>query len=107
MSEQVVIEIFEEPSIVVEVVEEGGVKVVEIFYPGPQGPPGSGGSHLSVRVDASTPGVIYVGTAPDGAAPGSNVWIVTRSLFSLAGVRTSRGRATGTTWTNRALHTYT
>ena len=40
MSEQVAIEIVEAPAVSVEVVEEGGVEVVEIIHPGPQGPGG-------------------------------------------------------------------
>ena len=40
MSEQVAIEVIEGPSITIEVVEEGGVQVVEVIHPGPQGPAG-------------------------------------------------------------------
>ena len=57
-------------------------------------------------VDASTAGVIYVGTAAHGTAEGSAAWTITRSVFNAAGTRTSRGTATGVTWTGRASHTY-
>jgi hypothetical protein len=40
MSEQVVIDIVEPSTVSVDVVEEGGVEVVEIIHPGPPGPPG-------------------------------------------------------------------
>jgi hypothetical protein len=40
MSEQVAIEVIEGASVTVEVVEDGGVEVVEVIHPGPQGPAG-------------------------------------------------------------------
>lgn len=40
MSEQVAIELVEAATVAVEVVEDGGVEVVEIIHPGPQGPGG-------------------------------------------------------------------
>ena len=57
-------------------------------------------------VDAGTAGVIYVGTAQHGTAQGSAAWTITRSVFNTAGIRTSRGTATGVSWTGRASHTY-
>lgn len=58
MSEQVAIEVIEGASVAVEVVEDGGVQVVEItapsavevvevIHPGPQGPPGTSDTYLS------------------------------------------------------------
>lgn len=44
MSEQVAIEVIEGPSITIEVVEDGGVEVVEVIHPGPQGPNGAVGA---------------------------------------------------------------
>jgi len=58
-------------------------------------------------VDAiSTANTIYVGIAAKGAAQSSAVWTITRSVFSAAGIRTSKGTATGVTWTGRTTHTY-
>ena len=58
-------------------------------------------------IDAGTTGVIYVGTAPPGALQTASSWTITRSQFSAAGIRTSRGRAIGVSWTGRASHVYT
>lgn len=52
MSEQVAIEVIEGPSITIEVVEDGGVEVVEVIHPGPQGPPGT--SYLHEQPTPST-----------------------------------------------------
>lgn len=40
MSDQVAIEVIEAPAVTVEVVQDGGVQVVEVIHPGPQGPAG-------------------------------------------------------------------
>jgi hypothetical protein len=40
MSQQVAVEVIEAPPVSVEVIEEGGVQVVEVIHPGPQGPAG-------------------------------------------------------------------
>lgn len=64
MSEQVAIEIVEAPAVSVEVVEEGGVQVVEIIHPGPQGPAGTGGAEFYVHTQA---------------AP-SSIWTMTHNL---------------------------
>ena len=45
MSNQVAIEVIEGASVTVEVVEDGGVQVVEVIHPGPQGPPGESYVH--------------------------------------------------------------
>lgn len=42
MSQQVSVEVIEAPPVSVEVIEEGGVLVVEVIHPGPQGPSGGG-----------------------------------------------------------------
>ena len=39
MSQQVAVEVIEAPPVSVKVIEEGGVLVVEVIHPGPQGPP--------------------------------------------------------------------
>ena len=57
-------------------------------------------------IDAGTAGVIFVGTAAVGTAQTDASWTITRSQFNAAGTRTSRGRATGVTWTGRASHPY-
>lgn len=41
MSDQVAIEVIEAPAVTVEVVDDGGVQVVEVIHPGPQGPIGT------------------------------------------------------------------
>ena len=85
------------------VVQEVATNVIEVLTPGPQGPIRVG----RVLTDAATAGTIYVGTAPGGTAESTATWTITRSLFSAAGVRTSKGTATGVTWTGRSSHTYT
>jgi len=74
--------------------------VVEINAPTLQQPV------AAVRVDAATAGAVYVGRASYGAAEGSPVWTITRSTYSPAGIRTSKGTATAVTWTGRTSHTY-
>jgi hypothetical protein len=59
-----------------------------------------------VRVDASTVGTIMIGKAPHGSAESAPVWAITRSTYSPAGIRTSKGTATAVTWTGRTSHTY-
>jgi hypothetical protein len=58
------------------------------------------------RIDTTTTGVIYVGQAISGAAEGSPVWTIVRTTYSAAGIRLTKGTATGVTWTGRAGHTY-
>lgn len=60
-----------------------------------------------VRVDTDTQGVIYVGRGVYGLAESSVGWTITRTTYNIAGVRQSKGTATGVTWTGRAGHTYT
>jgi hypothetical protein len=74
--------------------------VVEVTAPALQSPV------AVVRVDASTAGTVYVGRATYGAAESAALWTITRSLFSPAGIRTSKGTASDVTWTGRATHTY-
>lgn len=59
-----------------------------------------------VLIDGTTVGIIYVGTSPLGSAESASVWTITRSQFSAAGIRTSKGTASGVTWTGRATHSY-
>jgi hypothetical protein len=59
-----------------------------------------------VRIDTSTAGVIYVGQAFYGKEETDAAWTITRSTYSPAGIRTSKGTATGVTWTDRTTHTY-
>lgn len=61
MSEQVAIEIVEEPAVSVEVVEEAGVQVVELLHPGPQGP-------------ASTAAYVHMQPTP------ATVWTINHNL---------------------------
>lgn len=75
--------------------------VVEVGTVAPQQPV------AAVRVDASTAGTVYVGQAAYAAAESAAVWKITRSIYTAAGVRSSKGTATGVTWTGRAVHTYT
>jgi hypothetical protein len=84
------------------VVQEVATNVIEVITPGPQGPVRVG----RVLTDATTAGTIYVGTAAGGTAESAAAWTITRSLFSAAGVRTSKGQAVNVTWTGRASHTY-
>jgi hypothetical protein len=111
---QVAVEIIEAPPVSVEIVETGGVQVVEIerpsqvevveiIHPGPQGP---AAESAAIRVDAATAGIIYVGQAPHDSAESSPTWTVVRSLFDAAGVRTSKGQAVNVTWSGRATHNY-
>lgn len=103
MSEQVAIEILEAPRVAVEVIEEAGVKVVEVIHPGPQGP---ALLPAITRVDTNTPGIVYVGRAPYGTSETAPTWTITRSLFSAAGVRVSKGQAVAVAWTDRETATY-
>lgn len=73
--------------------------------PATWGDAGVGGG--SVLVDADTAGTIYVGTAPSGSSQSAAVWSITRSTFTAAGIRASKGIATNVTWTGRASHSYT
>jgi hypothetical protein len=59
-----------------------------------------------VHVDALTVGIIYVGTAPVGSSTNAPAWTIIKTTYSAAGIRTSKGTATGVTWTGRASHTY-
>ena len=52
MSNQVAIEVIEGASVTVEVVQDGGVQVVEMIHPGPQGPIGM--SYLHTQSTPST-----------------------------------------------------
>lgn len=58
------------------------------------------------RIDTSTAGTIYVGRAPNGASEGASMWEIVRTTYSAAGIRLTRGTATGVTWTGRTSHTY-
>lgn len=88
---------------VIEVLTPAAPAVVEVVTDGPQGPIRVG----RVLTDATTAGTIYVGTAAGGTAESAAAWTITRSLYSAAGVRTSKGTATAVTWTGRSSHTYT
>ena len=61
MSQQVAVEVIEAPPVSVKVIEEGGVLVVEVIHPGPQGPPGESstdGSHIHQQPTASSTWII-------------------------------------------------
>ncbi len=115
MSNQVAVEIIEAPPVSVEVVEDGGVQVVEIdqptqvetveiITPGRQGP---AAASAEIRIDASAVGIVIVGRAPGGSAESAPTWTITRTTYSPAGIRTGKATATGVTWTGRASHSYT
>lgn len=88
---------------VLEVTAPTAPAVVEVMTEGPQGaaslPP-------AVRVDAATAGTIYAGQAANGSSESAAVWTITRTTYSAAGVRLTKGTASGVTWTGRAGHTY-
>lgn len=88
---------------VLEVTAPTAPAVVQVVAQGPQGPQALA---PAVRIDTATTGVIYVGQAINGAAESSPVWTITRTTYNAAGVRQSKGTATGVTWTGRAGHTY-
>lgn len=91
---------------VIEVQAPATPATVEVITAGPQGVQGPSGIG-SVLVDATTTAnTIYVGIAAKGAAQFSAEWTITRSVFSAAGIRTSKGTATGVTWTGRTTQTY-
>lgn len=58
------------------------------------------------RVDASTSGSIYAGSAAFGTAESSPAWTIVKTTFNAAGIRTSRGTATNVAWSSRASATY-
>lgn len=63
-------------------------------------------TEYTVLVDATTSGTIYVGKAPIGIAQNAARWVITKSVYNAAGIRTSRGTASNVTWTGRASHSY-
>lgn len=91
---------------VVEILAPAVPVAVEVGVPGPQGPIGPVRQPDKVRIDTSTAGIIYAGRAVNGSAESSAAWTVTRSTYSPAGVRQTKGTATGVTWTGRSGHTY-
>lgn len=88
---------------VVKVTVPSGPAVVRVATPGPPGPLRIG----QVRVDADTAGIVYVGSAPFGADESDEAWAITKSTFSSAGVRISKGQAVAVAWTNRETAIYT
>lgn len=91
---------------VIELAVPAAPATVQIATAGPQGTAGPSGIG-SVLVDATTTAnTIYVGIAAKDAAQSGAVWTITRSVFSAAGIRTSKGTAIGVTWTGRTTHTY-
>lgn len=64
------------------------------------------GRETLLRIDAGTPGVIYVGNAPVDSLETQEVWDISRSLFNPAGIRIERGEATEVAWVNRLTVTY-
>jgi hypothetical protein len=74
--------------------------IIEINAPAFQRPT------ASIRVDASTAGTIYVGSASYGALESDDVWTIIRSLFTSDGVRTSREKVINTAWASRSLISY-
>jgi hypothetical protein len=73
---------------------------------GPQGPPGSSAAAQSVLIDTTTLGTIYVGRAASGSSEGESVWTIVRTIYSTAGIRTSKGTSVNVAWTGRASATY-
>lgn len=59
-----------------------------------------------VLVDALTAATIYVGSAPIGSSMNAAVWTIIKTTYNPAGVRQTKGTATGITWTGRTGHTY-
>lgn len=73
---------------------------------GATGPAGADAPVMTVRVDTSTAGTIYVGKALNGTAESSANWEIYKSTFDTAGLLLTTGVATNVTWTGRAGHTY-
>jgi hypothetical protein len=112
--EQITVEVIEAPGVSVEVVQRGEVlavevdrpsqvRAVEVIHPGPQGP---GSLPKERRVDASTPNVIYTGSAPNGALEAEAAWSIQKSQFTASGVKINSLRAEAVTWTNFSSHPY-
>jgi hypothetical protein len=99
MSNQVEVAITHSPQVTVEIQQDS--TTVEANASMPQQPV------AAVLIDAATAGAIYVGLASYGTTESAAAWTITRSLYSAAGVRTSKGTATAVTWTGRSSHTYT
>ena len=70
------------------------------------GPPGASAPVYAIRIDAATPGTVYVGRASVGSSEAATVWTIRRRTFSAAGVLLTTGTATGA-WSNRTNLTYT
>lgn len=105
-STQATVEITAADPAVVEVSAPSVPSVIEVEVPGPQGPIGPIRQPDALRIDTSASGVVFTGKAPNGAAEDAAVWTITRTIYNAAGVRQSKGTATGVTWTGRAGHTY-
>lgn len=105
-SSQAVVESTPASTTAVEVTAPSNPVVVEVSVPGPQGPIGPTALPDATRIDASTIGVIYAGRAVNGSPETAAVWTVVKTTYSPAGIRLTRGTATGVTWTGRAGHTY-
>ncbi len=88
---------------VVEVLAPAVPVAVEVGVPGPQAPVRPPNE---LRVDTGTAGTVYAGRAVNGSAESSAAWTITRSTYNPAGVRQTKGTATGVTWTGRTGHTY-
>lgn len=63
------------------------------------------GPNLS-RIDVSTAGTIYAGTAPFGTDETAAAWIIVKAVFNAAGLRTSKGSAVNIAWSARSTATY-
>lgn len=58
------------------------------------------------RIDVSTAGTIYAGTAPFGTTESSESWTIVKAVFNAAGLRTSNGTAVNVAWSARFTATY-
>jgi hypothetical protein len=104
-SEQVSVETILPDQVTIETIFPDQPTTIQANVPGPQGPQGP---RLvgSLRIDTSTIGIIYIGTAPQDSLEQDAVWTITRSVFNTSGIRTSKDQATDVTWTDRFSHTY-
>lgn len=105
-SAQSTVEIIAANPSVVEVSAPSIPSVIEIEVPGPQGPIGPIRQPDRLHIDTSVSGIVFTGKAVNGSLDDSPAWTITRTTYNAAGVRQSKGTATGVTWTGRAGHTY-
>lgn len=85
-----------------QVLQPSAPATIEVSVPGPQGPL----FPKMLKIDSSVSNTIYVGLAEYDTAEADPAWIITRTTYNTAGVRTAKGVANNVTWTGRAGHTY-